>query len=124
MTKQTELEFADAWAAESSYPELLNIVRQVADEIGRKQVAFDLDVSRSVLDATLADRDRNSLKAKHLLYFARKSTAVAEWLAAFAGGRFEREQQQTPEEELAALKTAVRALGPAGEAIFAMARAK
>ena len=122
MSKQTELKFPDRWLAKERFPELRELCREVADRHGRKDVADELKIAKSSLDNILAGRERHSLKAKSLLVFARKDPRIPEWFAEFCGGHFEREHSQTPEEELAALKAAVRSMGIAGDAIFAIAK--
>jgi hypothetical protein len=117
MTEQVRLAFPFPYLSEERWPELLGIVRQEADRIGRKEVAYDLDVSRTVLDNMLADRDRCHIKARHLVYFAVHSPRVAEWFARLSGGRFER-APRSPEEDLAALKAVLRTQGDVGRLLL------
>jgi hypothetical protein len=122
MTEQVRLAFPSSYLAEERWPELLEIVKQEADRIGRKQVAYDLDVSRTVLDNTLADRDRCHLKARHLVYFALQSPRIAEWFARLSGGTFEPNPVMTPEEELAALKKVLRDQGEVGRHLLGLVK--
>src|SRR5690606_29950903 len=97
MTSQPRLPFPFAHVVDERWPELLELLRQVADSVGRKQVAADLKIDRAVLDNMLAERARSTVKAQHLIYFALRSSRVVEWFAALLGGSYEPPRPLTPE---------------------------
>jgi hypothetical protein len=104
------------------WPTLLEACRHAADRRGRKQVAADLKISNAVLDNLLADRGRHDLKMKLAVYFIFIDQGFVDAVCRLRGGRFEQGREQTAEEKLAALTAAVRTLGPAAKAVFAIAR--
>lgn len=111
---QETLEFPEVYKAEETWPSVLEIVRQISVDVGRKTVADDLDLSRSVLDNILLDRDRHALKAKHLLYFLIKdrSGMLLQAMAGLVGAQVAPRKELSPEEKLDRLeKTLADALG-------------
>ena len=108
---QTAFRFPDAYEAEQAYGEILKICRSIADRIGRKEVAFELDLRGSSLDNALADRDRHSLKARQILYFLLKDSSgeLITKLATLAGFEAKRAQPVlTAEQKLDLLKARIR----------------
>lgn len=93
------------------------LLRQMAEAIGLKSCAIDLDVSLSQLANGLDERERN-LPAKWVAYMVENAPAILadEYvgrLAALRGKRLTDEPTLTPEQELAALKaTQAEMLGP------------
>lgn len=113
MTEQLALDFDEdrAWQDDR------RLLRQMAEAIGLKRVAIDLDVSPSQLAHALDERDRN-FPARWIRYLTRNGPLdlVREYLLRLAGQRRLRvvdAPPMTPVEELAALKDAMSScLGP------------
>ncbi len=123
-SEQMELDFPKVCTMHEQWPVLLELVRQVAVDVGRKQIGGDLKMGRSVLDNTLLDRDRHSLKAKHLIYYllSDESGRMIRLLANLCGQQVLPRKPLTPEEKLRALEATVRRrLGDLGDEILAEA---
>ena len=100
---------ADAWA------EILDEIQQIAVEIGPKQVAYDLDVSPSVLSHALQhptvrdEENRHRFRGEWLLYFlARaKTDRLASLLIRVRGLELAPRRELTAAEKLERLTAAV-----------------
>lgn len=100
---------ADLWDG------IRRICREYVDVIGRKQVAFDLDVQGSQLSHALAENGRHYVRAEWLVYLLCNAPddRLLEALAELRGCDVVARAPMTPEEELAALKDALReTVGP------------
>jgi hypothetical protein len=121
---QTELPLASAppeCVVDKRWPELLELLAVTASEWNRSKVADKVDLSLSALNNALLDRDRHSLKAKHLFYFLLRSPRVLAWIAEMAGYTVERTRPRSAEEKLAALEAAVRSMGAMGDQLLELA---
>lgn len=121
---QIPLKFPEVHLVSERWPELLELVRMVAVDVGRKTVADELDLSRSVLDNILLDRDRHALKARHLMYFILRdrSGRILALLAEMSGRRVEPRRELTADEKVRAYERAIRRrLGDFGDELLAEA---
>lgn len=106
-----------AFEGEPTWDDDRRLLRQMAEGIGLKQVAYDLDVSPSQLSHSLDERDRN-MPAKWVRYLVRGAPVeLAEEyigrLAHLRGLDVVPLPSLTPAEELLALKEALsQCLGP------------
>lgn len=113
MSEQLDLDFD----AERAWDEDRRLLRQMAERIGLKACAIDLDISYSQLSHALDERERN-LPAKWIRYLVAKAPLdmAAAYVRRLAGLRkmvVIDAAPLTPEEELAALKDAMAScLGP------------
>ncbi len=118
---QMQLKFPEASLAKQEWPKLLELVRRSADAHERKEVGVELDLSRSVLDNILMDRDRHALKAKHLLYFLLidESGQILKMLAALTGHQVSPKKPLTPTQKAQAYERVIRKrLGDFGEELL------
>lgn len=106
-----------AFEGEPTWEDDRRLLRQIAEGIGLKQVAYDLDVSPSQLSHALDERDRN-MPAKWIRYLVKNgpSELAEEYIARLALLRrldVVALPPLKPEEELAQLKEALaQCLGP------------
>jgi hypothetical protein len=116
---QAELPFASGADADNRWAHLLNILRSTVDELGLKQVAYDLDTSPSQLSNSLAERDRHHVPARWLVYLATRSRHddIPGFFAGLRGLELSTPPVMTPEEELRRLREAM------GECLSAEVRA-
>ena len=121
---QVAIDFGPTESSRSSWLETLEAIKEIVSSVGLKQLAYDLDVSPSLLGDALAERDRKGVRAEWLpTLLARASDMQAEaLLTALAGPRgfdVERREVLTAEEELRRLKRAIRdQLGSVGEEVL------
>lgn len=106
---QGELPFSVGADADNRWINLLAILRSVVEEIGLKQVAYDLDTSPSQVSNALNERDRHHVPARWLVYLASKSRNddLAWFFAELRGLSLTTPPALTPEEELRRLKEAM-----------------
>lgn len=125
---QLALRYDGQAQAEVDWTRLRDLLREVVDFVGVKQVAFDLDIAPSSLVQALNGHDRHHVRLAWLPYLVRKApnAAVLEFLAELRGLEVQPAKPLTPEEELAALKEALdESLGPElRTAVLAKARKK
>lgn len=106
---QPELPFGVGSDADRQWTALLAIIRDVVDEVGLKQCAFDLDVSPSQLSHALNERERHHVPARWLVYFVRRSRHddLPAFFAQLRGLELVARPTISPEEELRRLKEAM-----------------
>lgn len=99
---QQELPLPAAYEAERAYVRILDLARTLCDDIGRKEVAFDLDRRRTDLDHALLDRDRHHLRARDLVYLLLRDEEgrLLRELADLVGCEVEPQEPLTAEEKL------------------------
>lgn len=111
----TQLDLVPDW--ETLWADDRRLLRRMAEAIGLKQVAYELDVAPSQLSHALDERERN-LPAKWVRYLLRAAPkelreAYVRGLATMIGCELAEAPVMTPEQELAALKAALaESLGP------------
>jgi hypothetical protein len=106
---QAELPFATGSDADVRWRRLLDVLRATVEEIGLKQVAYDLDTSPSQVSNALNERDRHHVPARWLIYLARKSRhdEIPWFFAELRGLALTAPPVLTPEEELRRLQEAM-----------------
>lgn len=105
---------------------LRRLLREVVDSIGPKEVAYDLDIAPSSLQHALEGRERHYVRIDWLPYLVRraKTDEAVEFLAALRGLDVVERPTQTPEQELRALREAVKDSLGADLANAVLAKAK
>lgn len=121
--EQQALPLPAEYRARCVWAEMLERCRAVADVIGRKEVAFDLDTPRTRLDHALFERDRHHLRGMELVYLVLRGDAptILEPLHAELGLVLAPQQPLTTAEKLARLERQIAALGPLGQQLLAEA---
>ncbi len=121
-SNQLVMRYGDAARHRHVWERVLDeIVNVVVPHIGFKQVVYDLDVAPSTLSNALRERERSKISAEALIYFVERSPTLRllELIAGVGDALVEARPQLTPEEELAALRDAVRRnVGPAMQAVI------
>lgn len=114
MPEQLTIRYPGAWSAQEAHPLVMEEIRRVANAVGLKQVAFDLDTTPSYLSNALAERERHYLRVEWVLYFISRdpTTKLLEAIADVARCDVVRRRELTPAEELDRIKTALSELGP------------
>lgn len=103
---QLGLPMPAAYLAELVWEEVLPLLREIADEIGRKQVAWELDIRRSYLDSILVESGNYETKGRILVYFILRDDKrrVLKKLAKACACEIEPERPLTAEEKLERLE--------------------
>jgi hypothetical protein len=106
---QPDLPFATGVDSDTRWTALLATIRDVVDEIGLKQCAFDLDVSPSQLSHALNERERHHVPARWLVYLVTRSRHddLPLFFASLRGLDLVARPVISPEEELRRLKEAM-----------------
>lgn len=100
----------------SLWDELRRLLREVVDQVGVKQVAYDLDLSPSQLLHALDERERHHVHAEWLPYLIVKAAddRIVEFVCALRGLEPTESKPLAADEELANLKEEVsKNFGPA-----------
>lgn len=118
MPHQQDLPFGAESHFDYWWRKVLKAAAEAVEEIGLKDVAFHLDISKSAIEHALAERNYNHLRADHLVFLAMngRSEGISEAFAAMRGKKLEPTKALTPEEELALYKRAIAKAGPATQA--------
>lgn len=121
--EQLELPTPAEFRAQVVWRDMLERCRAVADVIGRKEVAYDLNTPRTRLDHALFERDRHHLRGMELVYLVLRGDApqILEPLHAELGLVLAPQQPLTTTEKLARLERQVAALGPIGQQLLSEA---
>lgn len=85
----------------------------VVDEVGLKEVAFDLDVNKSLISNCLSERDHHHLRADVLVYLQLKSQhlRLCEIVPEIRGMGLVKAKPLSTEEKLARMERAIAQLG-------------
>ncbi len=128
MTAQLSLGYSPSYAGGEAWQRQLGVLRTAVEHLGRKEVSFALDVSGSFLSDALNERDRKRWAAEwtHVIFAmldARQDDAsrgllreLGETALAACGLVVEVPADLTPEEEAAALRRELMAMGDKGKA--------
>lgn len=115
--KQLGLNYAPSHLGQQAWQRLLAALRGAIDHLGLKEVAFELDVSPSMLCDSLNERERKRFAAEWipvvmLMSPTAMQTAILEALAALTPFKLEKRRKMTPEEENRALRAHLRREAP------------
>jgi hypothetical protein len=102
MTDQLDLDFRDRWRDEAISAEWRRELRAVADELGIKAVAADLDRGHSELRRALGEEERHYLRPHEIVHLMRLDTTgrALRCLAAALGYEVARKREFTAAEKL------------------------
>ena len=97
----------------SAWEQTKRVIGEVIEEIGLKEVAFDLDESKSLIANSLAGRDHHHFRAEWLVYCSLRSKhdRLSALLPGMRGMRLVPREPLTPVQELERMKRAVAKLG-------------
>jgi hypothetical protein len=117
---QPDLPLPAAYRASVVWSAMLERCRAVADVIGRKEVAYDLDTQRTRLDHALFERDRHHLRGLELVYLVLRGDApqILEPLHSELALVVAPQQPLTTAEKLSRLERAIAGLGPIGQQLL------
>lgn len=106
---QADLPLPTGHTVEVEWPNVLDLAVEVANWVGRKEVAHDLGMMRARLDNALADRDRHPLHARALLYLILRDgdRSILRYLADLCGCELVEREPLTPEQQLERLLTEI-----------------
>ena len=122
MSGQLSIAYKPSYTGSESWQRQLSVLRTVVEHLGRKEVAYELDVSGSQLSDSLNERDRKRwaaewthvvlamLDAKHDPASRSLLRQVAETGLAATSLVVDEPIEMTPEEEVLALKRELLAL--------------
>lgn len=107
---QELIAFPEAYVADQKVDELRELLRQVFDRYGRKEVAHELDMNRSSIDNMILGRDRHPLKAKVLLFavLIDERRLIVDWLCRLAEGVYTPNDKLSDNQKLARAMRAMR----------------
>jgi hypothetical protein len=128
MSAQLSIAYDPSYVGAQSWERHLSVIRTVVEHLGRKEVAYVLDVSGSQLSDAMSERDRKRWAGEwtHKLFamlegkrddvsrglsrqLAESSLGACSWLV-------DEPSAMTPEEEAMALRRELAALGESGRA--------
>ena len=99
---QLDLAFFESTDHAKAWAYMLQLARAVVDEVGLKQVAFDLDMAPSQLSHCLNERERHNLPAKAVPYLVMKAKTndLVAFLAILRGLQVKPRVELSPQEKL------------------------
>jgi hypothetical protein len=108
---QVDLPLNGASHPETAWQLMLKLIRGIVDDIGLKEVAYDLDVSPSQLNHCLNERERHNVPAKWIPYFVTKAKDddLPSFIALLRGLQVKPRKELTPEQKLEKLERALAA---------------
>jgi hypothetical protein len=119
MAKQADLFEDSKGARDRRTQELVRAMGEAADALTLKEVAFFLGLSPATVANTLSCRDRKAPPLSYVMALVDLDPEhrLLRWLADQAGCELKPREKLTPEQELAALKRALKAQGQVGHVI-------
>ena len=106
---QKPLDFGDRYRYSQAWDAILEQLNRAVVNVGRKEAAYQLDTSPSVLSNALAERDRHVVRAPWLPYLtaAAPDNSIVEILAGLRGLTIAPAVELTPEQKLDRLTRAL-----------------
>jgi hypothetical protein len=120
-TGQLELPTPLAYRTKVAWREqVLPLVRELAAAMGRKELAWELDVRHSYIDNVLTESSNYRLKAEELVHLLLREDGgrLLELLAELCGHQVQRCKPLTDGEKLERLRRKLHELGPLGDQII------